>query len=202
VRLADDAGILVRSLLNLLIIARWIGRDSDRERRARWYQEWFWIAAKPIVTREPARAEYAAYPAKIREAEEFFRAEGPRRGEVPKKWHGGVTIEQMAKDVGMTEAYEEAYRGLSSLEHSDIMAFLPLIRGQSEDLRVALWSDNMLPDYIGMGLMFFAHLFKTWNDELHMVVPGELDAATAAAVELLRPEFRPTRGSTPEGGRA
>jgi hypothetical protein len=50
-RLADDAGILVRSLLNLLIVARWIRLGTDSDRRARWYLEWFWIAAKPYVAR-------------------------------------------------------------------------------------------------------------------------------------------------------
>src|SRR5262249_50081451 len=130
----------------------------------------------------------------VQEAELFFRTHGPQPGKVPKKWHGPITVEGMAAEIGMTPIYEGAYRGLSSLEHSDVMAYLPLIRGGPGNLRVAFWSDQLLPFHLGMGLGFFAYLFKVWNDELHMADPDALDRATAAATEMLSAEFRPSSG--------
>jgi hypothetical protein len=93
----------------------------------------------------------------------------------------------------MQELYEIGYRDLSSLEHSDAMAFLGLIQGGPGGLRIKLWSDQMIPDYMGMGLSNFAYLFRAWNDELRVIESANIDEAIDAARELLRPEFRPPK---------
>jgi hypothetical protein len=53
-RLSEDAAILLRALLNLLIVTMWI---RLRARRAEWYLQWFWIAAREDVKNSlsPAR---------------------------------------------------------------------------------------------------------------------------------------------------
>ena len=40
----EDAGVILRSLLNLLVVTRWISIEPDRDRRARKYLAWYWIA--------------------------------------------------------------------------------------------------------------------------------------------------------------
>jgi hypothetical protein len=120
----QDAGILLRSLVNLVINAYWIARDPAV--RLERYMDYDWILrsqAADIGRRGDAlarltpemRCQLAALDAEIekkaREAKEKHHYD--RRG-----W-SGISIRDMAKDVGFQNYYDYAYRLLSNLEHSN-----------------------------------------------------------------------------------
>ncbi len=196
-RLTDDAGIILRSLFNLWIVARWIRCDPLRAQR---YREWFWIAARPIIEAAPERTK--AHPdllSGISEGEAFFREHGWKTG-AGHEWHGSK-IKDMAAEVGLSRHYEVVYRGLSSIEHSDVMAYLPAIKASGPRLAFSLWSDATMGDYLGLSFCYFAQIFEEWNTDALAVAALRIHDLGTQALELLRPEYRPdaSRERPPNG---
>jgi hypothetical protein len=193
-RLTDDVGIILRSLFNLRVIARWIRNDPGT--RARRYLEWFWIAARPILEAHAERLQ--AHPdllAPMAQTDEFFQQQGWEIGK-GKEWHGS-SIKRMAEEVGLAKHYKVVYRGLSSVEHSDVMAHIAMIRASGPGLSLSLWSDSVAGEYLGLAVSYFLCVFEEWNAEVQAVTPERIHALGERSVELLRPEDRP---ETPEGG--
>ena len=118
----QDAGILLRSFLNLVINACWISKDPAE--RVAQFTEYDWILRSRCPGRsaddlarltDEARRQVAAIDPEIEkkacEAKQKYKY-GPRG------W-SGKTIEKMAAEVGLRQSYENAYRLLSNLEHSN-----------------------------------------------------------------------------------
>lgn len=186
-RLADDAAVVLRALLNLWIVARWVRQDP---RRARWYREWFWIAASRFVSGGTRLKEHPDLRDAFAEAEDYFHREGPTPGGIPREWHGS-NIGDMAHAVGLKSQYEVVYRTLSSIEHSDMMSYLAIISSSGPGLSIQLWADRMIGEYLGLAFSFFTLMLREWNDMFQVVAPERIQRIADQGVELLLPEFRP-----------
>lgn len=170
----EDAGVVLRSLFNLLVIERWISAQ-DAEARARRYLAWFWIVMHQDLERHSARIspDLAREVLKQYEAHkplfEYTDTQGNRK--LAKKWHEpeAQTIEQMAEQVDLKSHYDGLYRPLSSIEHSDALAYFAMVsQAETKDggPSLAMHSDLFVPAYVRNGFQYFAEIFHLWNKTL------------------------------------
>jgi hypothetical protein len=181
-RLADDAAIVLRSLFNLLVVARWVRKQPQR---VAWYLQWFGIGTSKLIGDPERLRKFPPLAEDFAEAEEFFRREGPTPGRSPDQWHGS-SIKVMAEQVGLEEHYQVVYRSLSSTEHSDVMSYLPMLQGGSSP-GFSLWSDRMIDDYLALAFCYFGLVFKEWNEMFGVLEPTRIQALADRGPELLRP---------------
>jgi hypothetical protein len=86
--------------------------------------------------------------------------------------------------------YDLIDRGLSSIEHSDVMGHMPKLR-ESTVLTVPLWNDAMTPRYIELSLVYFVLLFALWNGSFRAVDQRKLAELTGRVMQLVPPKFCP-----------
>lgn len=188
-QLTDDAAVVLRSLFNLLVVARWLGRE--RQQRPRWYMAWFGIVAGRFLQANPERRQtLPELQAMAADAEAFFHPDGPTPGKVPRQWHGS-SIRRMAAEVGLETHYAVVYSGLSSIEHSDFFSYLTVLQPAPNQLTVKLWSNAMLADYLAFGLVYFAALFDEWNSEFHVIAELRQIVEDAERMLLVKPPIAP-----------
>lgn len=120
----QDAGILLRSLVDLVISAYWISKDPVP--RVERYMDYDWIlrskyenvgrSADALARLTPEiRAKIAALDVEIKK-----KAQGAKqKHRYDRRGWSGTSIWDMAKEVGFQNYYNYAYRLLSDLEHSN-----------------------------------------------------------------------------------
>lgn len=195
----EDAGILLRSLFNLLVIVRWMSyRDS--EPKARRYLGWFWVAMKdplkqPFIKVNPKmqefiEAEYGNHKALF----EYRDRQGQLK--MAKKWYEPLVdnLEKMAEEVDLKEHYEGLYRPLSSIEHSDALAYFGMIsemekRGDSKSL--AMHSDLFVPVYLRNAFQYFGEILETWDRTVNAVPEPRLTEFLRGGVDFFKKEVPP-----------
>jgi Family of unknown function (DUF5677) len=182
VALCEDAAVILRCLLNLLVVTRWISLDPKV--RAEKYLRWYWIemyreaeGARGLVPAshlKEIQTKYAAYKS-------LFEHTDPKgQVKVMKQWYmpQANTILDMFKEVNMEDQYNEGYRPLSGVEHSDAMAYFAMV-GASEtspDRRVlAIQSDMFIPAYLRNAFQYFGDIFKLCAKTIPLCDAKELD---------------------------
>ena len=122
-----DAAVILRHLLNLLIWYRRVNTPEDNKSPDYWalrYIEWEWVFEYNILQRikEGKSERYddiLSREAEIRENYERVKELYIKKsGKLSLYWYGDH-IKDCAKDVGLSETYEDVYRTLSGIEHSD-----------------------------------------------------------------------------------
>lgn len=103
----QDAVVLTRSLVNLVINVWYIGSSADPDERALDYNASGWMAQRRFFAYFPGRPTVLPEPPDLAEIEE--RAE---------RWDS-VTILDKAKGSDLHDTYREVYRFGSSIDHSD-----------------------------------------------------------------------------------
>jgi hypothetical protein len=108
---------------------------------------------------------------------EYADAKGQSR--VAKQWYmpDVNSIFDMFKDVDMANHYNEGYKPLSGLEHSDAMAYYAMV-GESEraaDSReLAIQSDLFIPPYLRNAFQYFGNIFTICNKTVALADGKEL----------------------------
>lgn len=126
----EDAGVLLRSLLNLLAITRWISVDPTS--RAKRYLDWYWISLKADADRFPDRVPQSWLPGIQKHFDalkaQFEYTDKRHQRRFAQQWYQpeAQSIRNLFEQVDLTKQYEEAYGPLSSIEHSDINAFFAM----------------------------------------------------------------------------
>jgi hypothetical protein len=170
VALCEDAAVILRCLLNLLVVTRWIALKPDA--RAEKYIRWYWVA----MYREAQEYNGIVSAAHLAEIETNYNAVKSlfeykdTRGSIrmPKFWYApeANTIFDMFKEVGLEKQYTEGYRPLSGMEHSDAMAFYAMV-GDSErsenSRKLAIQSDLFIPAYLRNAFQYFGDIFTICN---------------------------------------
>lgn len=182
VALCEDAAVILRCLLNLLVVTRWISLDPKA--RAEKYLRWYWIEMHreaegaqglvPASHLKEIQTKYAAYKS-------LFEYTDPKgQVKVVKQWYmpEANSILDMFKEVAMEDHYNEGYRPLSGVEHSDAMAYFAMVGGSetSADRRVlAIQSDLFVPAYLRNAFQYFGDIFKLCAKTIPLCDPRELD---------------------------
>jgi Family of unknown function (DUF5677) len=166
----EDAAVLLRSLLNLMAVTRWISLDPIR--RAKRYLAWYWIQ----MYRDSAKFAGTFPKAWIPEIQKRYGTIKPQfeykdakgRVQMVKHWYQpeANTIRDVFEQVDLEQHYVEAYEPLSGVEHADVMAFFPMIahaETRENERALAIQSDLYVPNYLRNGFQYFADIFGTCN---------------------------------------
>jgi hypothetical protein len=204
VALCEDAAVILRCLLNLLVVTRWITLNPIV--RSEKYLRWYWIA----MHREAEESQGLLPAAHVAEIQtrynavkslfEYADAKGHSR--IAKQWYmpDVNSIFDMFKEVGMENHYNEGYKPLSGLEHSDAMAYFAMVGAseRSADSRqLAIQSDLFIPPYLRNAFQYFGDIFKICNQTIALADGKELGQIIAEGMNFYEADMRskgiPTR---------
>lgn len=131
VALCEDAAVILRSLLNLLAVTRWISLDP--EKRASRYFAWYWIQ----MHRDMERYKGIVPPYWITTIQERYAAVKPQfeykdakgRTSLAEHWYQpeARNIRDLFAKTELEQQYVEGYRLLSGVEHSDATAYFAML---------------------------------------------------------------------------
>lgn len=202
----EDAGVILRSLLNLLVVTRWISIEPERDRRARKYLAWYWIAMQSDVQKFGLRVA----PKGIsyiqthydRAKKQFEYRDDKGNTQMPKQWYQpeAQTLRDLFGEVGLEKHYEEAYRPLSGIEHSDATTYLPMLmsieQNKEDEMRLEILNDVNVPDYLRNAFQYFGEIFKLCNEGDRLGDGTRLQQILSDGVEFYKTEMQ-SRGISP-----
>ncbi len=197
VTLCEDAAVILRSLLNLLVVTRWI--SIDPQNRASKYLAWYWIemytAAEQFKDRIPP--EWMPIIQKhYEEAKRRFEYKDARgRTRLAKKWYepDAHTIYDLFVQVDLERHYHEGYRPLSGIEHSDATAYfamIALMEKAADERRLEVHSDLFLPHYLRNSFQYFAEVFRICNQVLGVAESKKFEEIAAAGIKFHKTDMK------------
>lgn len=148
----EDAGVILRSLLNLLGVTRWISLDPEKHSKK--YLASYWLAmqsdAERFKDRFPALwiSDIQKHYDRIKQLFEYTDAKGKTRR--AKWWYQpeASTIRDLFVQVGLEKQYDEGYGPLSGIEHSDATAYFGMVAGMDksrDDRKLEIHSHLHIP---------------------------------------------------------
>lgn len=199
----EDAGVVLRSLLNLLVVTRWI--SLERERRGRKYLAWYWIAMRSDAQlfNDSIPPEWVpmiqSHYDRVKGQFEYKDSNGKIR--MPAHWYQPEvhTLREMFVEVGLHKHYEEAYKPLSGIEHSDATAYLPMFLSMERkegERRLEVQSDLNVPHYLRNAFQYFAEIFKLCNEANGVANGSQLQKAVSEGIEFYKADMQ-SRGISP-----
>jgi len=202
VALCEDAAVILRSLLNLLAVTRWI--STDPQKRAAKYLAWYWIAMRADVDsfREQVPPEWVETIDKKYDSArlqfEYKDANGNVR--MPKKWHQpeANTLRDLFEQVGLAREYDDAYSPLSGIEHSDATAYFSMIAPmeKGDEKRLEIHSDFFVPHYLRNAFQYFADIFRICNQTLGIAEAKQFEKIVEDAIKFYKIDMQ-AKGITP-----
>lgn len=197
VALCEDAGVVLRSLLNLLAITRWI--SVDPQNRSSRYLMWYWVEMQSAAEIFKSSVPSDWIPV-IQEHYEKAKAlfeykDAKQRTRMPDQWYQpeANTIRDLFTQVDLEKQYEEGYKPLSGIEHSDATAYFAMIGtmekgGECKNLEVH--SDLFVPHYLRNTFQYFADIFEICNRALAIADAGEFGALVGAGIEFYKADMK------------
>lgn len=182
----EDAAVILRSLLNLMAVTRWLSLKPSV--RARKYLHWYWVQMHldaqrlqgvipaqliPVIERQYQR---------VKAQFEYIGKNGEKKH--AKKWHepDAGNIHELFLQVGLEQQYEEAYRPLSGIEHSDATAFFAMVRGAGQrgpEKRLEVQSDIFVPHYLRNAFQYFGDICEVCNRTIPLFDDAKLKKVIA-----------------------
>lgn len=187
----EDAGVILRCLLNLMAVTRWISLEPQK--RAKKYLGWYWIEVHAVFEKDPERfsAKAAADVVKRYDAEKSQFEFKNRKGnlEFARQWYepDAKSIRDIFTQVDLEEHYDEAYKPLSGIEHSDVMAhFATFAKAEivNGERKLEIQSDLFVPEYLRNGFQYFADIFALCNRTLAMADGKQLQDIVALGMDF------------------
>jgi hypothetical protein len=195
----EDAAVVLRSLLNLMVVTRWISLNPQA--RASKYFAWYWIQ----MHRDAERAKNMIPPAWIADIEKHYKAikaqfeYKDKKGNVkmPKHWYEpeAHSIMDLFKEVGLEKQYEEGYKPLSGIEHSDAMAYFAMVGGAEKkggERKLEVQSDLFVPPYLRNGFQYFGDIFRICNKTNALADSQKLKRVIDAGMKFYEANMRAT----------
>jgi hypothetical protein len=193
VALCEDAAVVLRSLLNLMAVTRWISLDPQR--RGGKFLGWYWIELHARVERKPnkfseeQKNEIQTRFDVVKSQFEFTNRKG--KADFAKQWYQPEvhSIYALFKEVNLGPTYENAYKDLSGTEHSDVMAFYSMyadavvVKGER---KLAVQSISLVPEYLQAAFQYFADIFATCNKTMSLADETEFDGIVHAGMSFFR----------------
>ncbi|MBZ5514027.1 MAG: DUF5677 domain-containing protein [Acidobacteriia bacterium] len=193
----EDAGVILRSLFQLLVITRWLSM-GDSEKRARKYLGWFWVAMmgelklyESRIDPRLARAARNGY-ANHKGLFEYIDKDGKQR--MSKQWcePDARNLEQMAKEVDLTTHYDGLYRPLSSVEHSDALAYSAMVSEiltTQDGVSLNLHSDMFVPAHVRNAFQYFGEIFNTWNQTFAVLKEDHVRRVRTEGIDFFKQDM-------------
>lgn len=189
IALCEDAGVLLRSLLNLMVVTRWISQDPQT--RAKRYFDWYWVSQNTYAQKFPGHV----LPKRLLIIQKHFNAvrlqfeyeDKKGRVKFAKHWYepDARSIRDLFEKVELTEHYEDLYGPLSSIEHSDIDAFLGMTRDMRRGgtgSRIEMSDDKPIPHYLRNAFQYFGDIFRICNASISIAECAKLEQALERGV--------------------
>jgi hypothetical protein len=166
----EDAGVVLRSLLNLLAVTRWI--SVDPQRRSSKYLAAYWLTMKFHAAQSPNLFPKAWIDdietrfERIKHLFEYTDSSGKTR--LARQWYQpeANTIHDLFVQTDLEKQYDEGYRILSGIEHSDATAYFGMVAGSDtggSERQLNIHSDLSVPHYLRNGFQYFAEIFSICN---------------------------------------
>jgi hypothetical protein len=199
----EDAAVILRSLLNLMAVTRWISVDSKN--RAKKYLAWYWVqmhrdAALFIDVVPPEFvSEIERNYDRVKSQFEFRDRNGTAK--MPKHWYQPEvnSIFDMFKEVGLEKQYEEGYKPLSGVEHSDCMSYFAMLRDaerSSGKTKIAVQSDLYVPHYLRNAFQYFADIFRICNKTMALAESEKFEETVTTGIAFYKSDMQ-ARGMKP-----
>ncbi len=180
----DDAGLLLRSLLNLAFLVKWV--EKEKNDRPKLLLGWYW--REKIRNQEELKE---AVPTSWKEEWERSKGLFGTDEEIRKRrnWYGNQTIYQLAGEVKEEDEtppsgydsqaqfhYAEAYRPLSHIEHSNPLALGAFLeRSKGHYLVSYLVSDKLVAEDLLLAFEYFFIVLSVWNSSFQMIDQNGLE---------------------------
>jgi len=178
----EDAGILLRSIFEILVNARYIA-ERPKE-RARLYLEYDYIMKKKAFDISDKRKWRADDIKDI--LSEYNRV----KDNYPDKWHwagDSMTISKMAQEVGLSKHYETHYWVLSNLAHTTPRAAVSYLRVTEQGLLVGnLEGRDQLFRVLRESCIYFLEIISINNSAFELGLEDKIDAVGRQASWLLK----------------
>lgn len=193
----EDAAVILRCLLNLMVVTRWISVKSQL--RARRYLAWYWVEMnrEAVQFQGDIPAEYLADIQKHYDAVKHLFEYKQKRGRtvIVKQWYQpeAQTILDLFKDVKLEKHYQEAYRALSGVEHSNALAYFPMMAGAERtgnERKLGIQDDRFVPHYLRNGFQYFGDIFRTCNRTIALADATRLDQTVKEGMEFYAADMR------------
>src|SRR6266849_1163312 len=186
--LIEDMGVIVRSLLNLCIVAHWIS-DANREARARRYIGWFWIEMFRMTNSIPAPSDVKEQIDKMYRANKGLFQSRNRSGKllIWTHWHNS-SIKQMATETGMPHYYNGYYVPLSATEHSSALSYFGMAASKTngDEMVIALGDHRFLSEYLKCAFVCFADVLALWNDVFKVAKEADFQAEISKGIDFFK----------------
>ncbi len=193
----EDAAVILRCLLNLMVVTRWLSLKPKS--RAGKYLAWYWIE----MNREAEQAQGAIPSEWIADILKNYRANKPlfehkdKRGrtKIAKHWYEpeAQSIYDLFKQVNLEKQYQEAYRPLSGVEHSDALAFFAMVvnaERKENERRLEIQSDLFVPHYLRNAFQYFADIFRTCNKTIAFADAAQLEQIVDDGMKFYEADMR------------
>ena len=178
----EDAAVILRCLLNLTVVSRWISLKPELRAIP---AEWVTDVRKHYDAVRP-QFEYKDKKGRVRMAKQWYEPEAH-------------TILDIFKEVDLEKQYEEGYRPLSGVEHSDALAFFSMIaeaERKENERKLAIQSDLFVPHYLRNAFQYFADIFRTCNKTVAFTDEKQLEQTVTAGMKFYDSDMR-ARGISP-----
>ena len=187
----EDAAILARSQLNLLINARWINQDFEK-----------WVPAyldyddvlKAKLNRKIVESPDLLRPYEYRLLEfqnqqqelDLLAKEAKERHAYNRHGWSGKSIRDMAKDLGMLNDYDSGYVLISELEHTSVGALNEYAKLTPDGtFNISGTSSlNWVKESLGLACLLLIVLGKTADEVLELGIMAELNDLDAKVLRL------------------
>lgn len=199
----EDAAVILRCLLNLMVVTRWISLEPQR--RAGKYLAWYWVE----MNREAEQFKRNVPAAWVADVQKHYQAckrmfehnDKQGRSRMAKHWYEpeAHSIRDLFKEVGLEQQYEEGYRSLSGVEHSDALAFFAMVartERKEGERKIEIQSDLFVPDYLRNGFQYFADIFRTCNKTIALANATQLEQIVNEGMKFYETDMR-NRGISP-----
>lgn len=188
---------------NQMVVTRWISLEPQR--RAGKYLAWYWVEMNREAEQSQGKKP-AAWVADIRKHYQtrkplFEHKDKQGRTRMAKHWYEpeAHSIRDLFKEVGLEQQYEEGYRPLSGVEHSDALAFFALVAGaerKEDERKLEIQSDLFVPHYLRDGFQYFADIFRTCNKTIALADATQLERTVKEGMKFYETDMR-SRGIAP-----
>ena len=194
----EDAAVVLRSLVNLRAVARWISL-IDPEKRSRKYLGWYWVERHERAKESPEKfsaADIATIQARFDAEKAQFGFTIKKGKAFAKTWYQpeAMTIYDLFKQAGIENVYENAYRPLSATEHSDVMAYLPMFANAKMvdgETKLEVQSDANVAKYLQTAYHSFADVLRTCDMTIPLAEGSELRDIVIAGMEFYKSKSLP-----------
>lgn len=186
-----------------MVVTRWISLKPHL--RARKYLAWYWVE----MNREAEQSHGVIPSAWVADIRKHYQAVRPLfehkdkqgRTRMARQWYEpeAHSILDLFKEVGLAKQYEEGYRPLSGVEHSDALAYFAMVaeaERKENERKLAIQSDLFVPHYLRNAFQYFADIFRNCNKTVAFADTKQLEQTVTEGMKFYESDMR-ARGISP-----